>query len=117
VNLLWAVPVVCAAVAMALVAAWARTLEDASRDLVVAVRRTAEIRTPLAGLQRELRRSGPLADRVWSHWDDGSDDDGSDDDGEAPGGTSAGAEEGAAEGPATGNGVPSRRENPGDARH
>jgi hypothetical protein len=112
VNLLWAVPVVCAAVAMALVAAWARTLEDASRDLVVAVRRTAEIRTPLAGLQRELRRSGPLADRVWSHWDDGSDDDG-----EAPGGPSAGAGEGADEGPATGNGVPSRRENPGDARH
>lgn len=99
-NLLWAVPVVCAAVAMALVAARARAIEDASRDLVVAVRRTSEIRMPLAGLQRELRRSGPLVDHVWSHWDDGSDTDG-----------------GAPDGSAEGNDVPSRRENPGDARH
>jgi hypothetical protein len=108
VNLLWAVPVVCAAVAMALVAARARALEDASRDLVAAVRRTSEIRMPLAGLQRELRRSGPLVDHVWSHWDDGSDSDG-----EAPAGPSAGASAGASEG----NDVPSGRENPGDARH
>jgi hypothetical protein len=100
VNLLWAVPVVCAAVATALVAARARALEDASRDLVVATRRTAEIRTPLVRLERELRRSGPLVERVWSHWDDGSDDDG--------GGTDGSSE---------GNDVRSRREDPGDARH
>lgn len=88
-NLLWAVPVVCAAVAVTLVLARARALEDVSHDLVVAVRRTSEMRRPLAGLQRELRRSGPLADRVWSHWDDGS---GGDD-------------------------APSGRENAGEARH
>jgi hypothetical protein len=108
VSLLWAVPVVCAAVAMALVAARARALEDAARDLVVAARRTSEIRMPMAGLQRELRRSGPLVDRVWSHWDDGSErtDDGV---GEAGGSASGGGSER--------NDVPSRRENPGGARH
>lgn len=74
-SLLWAVPVVCAAIAVTLVLARARALEDASRELVAAVRRTSELRMPLAGLQRELRRSGPLVDGVWSHWDDGSDGD------------------------------------------
>jgi hypothetical protein len=69
VSLLWAVPVVAVAVGAALVLARARTIEDASVGLAVAVRRTGELRRPLADLRDELDRSGPLVDRVWSHWD------------------------------------------------
>ena len=45
---------------------------------MVATRRTGELRVPLADLRRDLRRTGPLVDRVWSHWDPGDDPDESD---------------------------------------
>ena len=69
-SLLWAVPVVAVAVGAALVLARARTIEQTSLELLVAARRTAELRPPLDDLRRELHRSGPLVDRVWAHWDD-----------------------------------------------
>jgi hypothetical protein len=69
-SLLWAVPVVAVAVAVALVLAHLRAIEQASVELLDAVRRTGELRPPLAELRRDLARSGPLVDRVWSHWAD-----------------------------------------------
>lgn len=69
-SLLWAVPVVSVAVAIALVLGRLRALEAASVGLLDAVRRTSELRPPLAQVRRELNRSGPLVDRVWSHWAD-----------------------------------------------
>jgi hypothetical protein len=71
VSLLWAVPVVAVAVAAALVLARVRTLEQACTALVVEVRRSSELRVPLAEVRRQLRRSGPLVDRVWNHWETG----------------------------------------------
>jgi hypothetical protein len=70
-SLLWAVPVVAVAVAVALVLGRLRALEQASVELLDAVRRSDEMRPPLAQVRRELNRSGPLVDRVWSHWADG----------------------------------------------
>jgi hypothetical protein len=70
VSLLWAVPVVAVAVGAALVLARARTIELACLELLVAARRTGEMRPPLDGLRRELHRSGPLVDRVRAHWAD-----------------------------------------------
>jgi hypothetical protein len=78
VSLLWAVPVVAVAVAAGLVLVRVRAIEKACVDLVVATRRTGELRVPLADLRRDLRRTGPLVDRVWSHWDPGDDPDESD---------------------------------------
>jgi hypothetical protein len=75
VSLLWAVPVVAVAVAAGLVLVRVRAIEQACLDLVVATRRTGELQVPMADLRRELRRSGPLVDRVWSHWDPGDDPD------------------------------------------
>jgi hypothetical protein len=69
-SLLWAVPVVAVTVGAALVLARARTIELTCLELLVAARRTGELRPPLADLRRELHRSGPLVDRVWAHWDD-----------------------------------------------
>lgn len=66
--LVFAVPAVAACVAAGLVLSRLRALEEASTDLAVAVRRTAELRLPLAEVRRALDRSGPLVDRVWSHW-------------------------------------------------
>jgi hypothetical protein len=68
-SLLWAVPVVAVATAAALVLGRVRTLERESLGLVVAVRRTAELRRPLAELRTELGESGPLVEAVWSHWE------------------------------------------------
>lgn len=73
-SLLWAVPVVAVAVAVAIVLSRLRALEDAGVDLARSVRRTNELRPPIAAVRRELNRSGPLVDRLWSHWDDGEDD-------------------------------------------
>jgi len=70
-SLLWAVPAVAMTVGVALVLLRLRELEDLSVELARSVRRTSEIRPPLAAVRRELRRSGPLVDHVWSHWDDG----------------------------------------------
>ena len=67
-SLLWAVPVVAVALGAGLVLARVRTIELASLELLVAARRTGELRPPLEDLQRELHRSGPLVDRVWAHW-------------------------------------------------
>jgi hypothetical protein len=69
VSLLWAVPVVAVAVAAGLVLARTRALEQASLELLVAVRRTADLRPPLVDVRDELARTGPLVDRLWSHWD------------------------------------------------
>jgi hypothetical protein len=69
VSLLWAVPVVAAMVGVAVVLSRLRALEDQAVDLARSVRRTSELRPRLAQVQRELRRSGPLVDHVWSHWD------------------------------------------------
>ena len=84
-SLLWAAPVVAVALAAGLVLARVRTIEQACLELLVATRRTGELRPPLADVRRELRRSGPLVERVWSHWD-GADDDpaAGADDGEPP---------------------------------
>lgn len=65
---LFAVPVVAACVAMAVVLSRLRAIEEAATELAVAVRRTNEIRLGLAEVRRALDRSGPLVDRVWSHW-------------------------------------------------
>jgi hypothetical protein len=65
---LWVVPVVAASVAVGLVLARMRRLEDLSRDLMAALQRTAELRAPLAAVRSEMARSGPLVDRVWMHW-------------------------------------------------
>ena len=72
-SLLWAVPVVAVAVAPGQVQVRVRANEKACVDLVGATRRPGELRVPLADLRRDLRRSGPLVDRVWSHWDPGDD--------------------------------------------
>jgi hypothetical protein len=66
--LLWAVPVVAAAAAVGLVLGRVRVLEELSRDLLGAMRRTGELREPLARIRTEIDRSGPLVDRVWAHW-------------------------------------------------
>jgi cytochrome c-type biogenesis protein CcmH/NrfF len=67
--LLWAVPVVAVAVGVALVLARLRHLEDVTTELAVAVRRSREVRPPLADLRQELSRTRPLVDRVFSHWE------------------------------------------------
>jgi hypothetical protein len=69
-SLLWVVPVVAVAVGAGLVLARARSIELVSLELLVASRRTGELRAPLDDLRRELHRTGPLVDRVWAHWDD-----------------------------------------------
>lgn len=70
---LWAVPLLAAVAALALVLARMRALEELSRDLEQTVRRSAELRISLRGVRRELERSESLVDRVWSHWDDDAD--------------------------------------------
>lgn len=66
--LLWAVPVVAAAVAGGLVLSRVRALEELSIDVLRAMRRLGELREPLAQARREMDRSAPLVDRVWAHW-------------------------------------------------
>lgn len=66
--LLWAVPVVAVAVGVALVLGRLRALEDVATELAVAVRRSRELRAPLAELRRELDRSRPLVERIYGHW-------------------------------------------------
>ncbi|HMG42190.1 MAG TPA: hypothetical protein VK611_12710 [Acidimicrobiales bacterium] len=70
-SLLWAVPAVAVTVAVAVLLSRLRTLEELSLDLARSVRRTSELRPPIAAVRRELNRSGPVVDRLWSHWDDG----------------------------------------------
>jgi hypothetical protein len=65
---LFAVPTIAVCVAVALVLSRLRALEEACTDLAVAVRRTNELRVPLSQVRRELVRSQPLVDRIWSHW-------------------------------------------------
>jgi hypothetical protein len=69
-NLLWAVPVLAVTIGVAVVLSRLRALEDLSVELARTVRRTSELRPPLAQVRRELHRSGPLVDHVWSHWGD-----------------------------------------------
>jgi hypothetical protein len=72
VSLLWAVPVVAMAVAVGVVLSRLRAIEDLCVDLARSVRRTNELRPPIVAARRELNRSAPLVERVWSHWDDGA---------------------------------------------
>jgi hypothetical protein len=65
---LWVVPAVAAVVGAALVLSRVRTLEETSVELLIAVHRTAELRTPLVNLQTEMERSRPVVERVWAHW-------------------------------------------------
>jgi uncharacterized protein involved in exopolysaccharide biosynthesis len=71
VNLVWTVPVVAAAIATALAAARARSLEDATIDLAHEVRRLREVKPSLTAVRSALqgtrqrgadfRRRHPLA--------------------------------------------------------
>jgi hypothetical protein len=61
VSVLWAVPVVCAAVATAIVAVRARAVEDAAAELADEVRGLREVRRPLAGVRGSLAVTSDLA--------------------------------------------------------
>jgi hypothetical protein len=67
--LLWTVPVLCTAVAVAVVLSRLRTIEDAAADLAIAVGRSRDVRRPLADLRHELDRSRPVVQRVFAHWE------------------------------------------------
>jgi hypothetical protein len=67
--LLWAVPAVCAVVAVAVVLSRLRTIEDVATDLAIAVGRSREVRRPLADLRHEIDRSRPVVGRVYAHWE------------------------------------------------
>jgi hypothetical protein len=67
--LLWAVPVVAATVAVAVVLSSLRTVEDLSSDLGTAVSRSRDLRRPLSDLRDELDRSRPVVQRVFRHWE------------------------------------------------
>ena len=60
-DLLWAVPVVAAAVSTALVALWARAVEDAAIELAREVRRLSQLRRPLADVRRAVDDTRVLA--------------------------------------------------------
>jgi hypothetical protein len=64
VNLLWTVPVVAAAVAIGLVAARARALEEATLDLAVEIRRLRELQPRLAGVLAGLRETRERASEL-----------------------------------------------------
>jgi hypothetical protein len=57
VSLLWCIPVVAAAVAAGLVAAHARPMEDAGRELAESVARLGELRWRLAQLRVSARET------------------------------------------------------------
>jgi uncharacterized protein involved in exopolysaccharide biosynthesis len=57
VGLVWTVPVVAAAVAAGLVAARARALEEAGRQLALEVARLGELRWSLAALRASVRET------------------------------------------------------------
>jgi cytochrome c-type biogenesis protein CcmH/NrfF len=61
VSLLWAVPVVAAAVATAVVAARARAIEDEAAGAAADLRRLGELRRPLQAVQAMLRETDALA--------------------------------------------------------
>jgi hypothetical protein len=61
VSLVWAVPVVAAAVATTLVVTWARAVEDEATGLVSDVRRLAEIARPLAAVREAIRETHDVA--------------------------------------------------------
>ena len=60
-NLLWVVPVVAAAVTTALVALWAREVEDAAIELAREVRRLSQLRPRLADVRRAVDDTRMLA--------------------------------------------------------
>jgi uncharacterized protein involved in exopolysaccharide biosynthesis len=60
-NLLWTVPVVAAAVTTALVALWARAVEDAAIELARELRRLSELRPRLADVRRAVDDTRVLA--------------------------------------------------------
>jgi hypothetical protein len=61
VNLVWAVPVVAAAMATVLVVAWARRLEDEATALVTAVRRLREVAPGLAAVRDAVAETDEMA--------------------------------------------------------
>jgi hypothetical protein len=61
VSLIWSVPVVAAALAIGLVAARARALEDATVDLASEVRRLRELQPRLAALRAGFQETGERA--------------------------------------------------------
>jgi hypothetical protein len=60
VSLVWAVPVVAAAVACGLAAARARAVEDAARGLAREMRELAALRAPLAEVRRSTAETEAL---------------------------------------------------------
>jgi cytochrome c-type biogenesis protein CcmH/NrfF len=67
-TLLWAVPLLAVVAALGMLLGRLRSVEDLASDLARTVRRSAEVRVSLRAVRRELDRSEPLVDRVWSHW-------------------------------------------------
>jgi hypothetical protein len=61
VSLLWALPVVAAAVATLLVVAWARPLEDAAVALAREVRRLRQVRHPLGSVRAAMVETDEVA--------------------------------------------------------
>ena len=66
--LLWSVPAVAAVLAVALVLACSRRLEDLASGLAHDVSRLREVRPPLRRLRHEFDASGPVVAAVWRHW-------------------------------------------------
>ena len=60
-QLVWAVPVVSAALAMVVLALAARPLSDEAAGLAADVRRLRELRRPLAGVRTVLDETGDVA--------------------------------------------------------
>lgn len=67
--LLWAVPATASVVALVLVLAWSRRLEDLTVELTHEVRALPRLREPLVTLRHELDQSAPLVERVHDHWE------------------------------------------------
>jgi uncharacterized protein involved in exopolysaccharide biosynthesis len=61
VSLVWAVPVVAAAVATVLVVRWARRLEDEAAALVTAVRHLRDVSPRLAAVRDAVAETDDLA--------------------------------------------------------
>jgi hypothetical protein len=67
VSLLWAVPVVAAAVATLLVAARARSIEDEAQALARSVAQLGDVRRPLAALRDVADETDELVEEFRRH--------------------------------------------------
>jgi hypothetical protein len=61
VSLVWAIPVVAAAVATVLVVSWSRAIEHEATGLVAELRRLREVAGPLGRLREALRETDEVA--------------------------------------------------------